>query len=113
MRSIVATITIASLLLLFNIVCGIIFPQYCAWNIVATSIVIISNAVFIIVALRILNDTFKISLSFIFSFLCIVEWILSVLSPQKVESNFFILGISLLLMFQLILLICAKFFNDK
>lgn len=109
MRSVAATIAIASLVLLLNIVCGVIFPQYNVWNVVMTSVVIISNAVLILVALSILNDAFKISISFIFSFFCIVESILSVLSPQQVELNFYILGICLLLIFQLILLICAKF----
>ena len=107
MKAIIPLVT--SLLLLLNIVCGLILPHYDGWNIVMTSIVMIFNAVLIGVAVNILNDAFKISLSFIFSILCLIECLLSILSPQQIENNLCLLWICLLVVSQLIILISAKF----
>lgn len=101
-------IVIAGLLLLFNLVCGLIIPQYELFNIAATSFVIILNSALILVASNILNDAFKISLSFIFSLLGIIEIVLAILSPQEIVSNYYVVGIVLLIIFEVIILACAK-----
>lgn len=107
MRNIILAIT--GLLILLNFVCGLIIPEYEVFNIVMTSIIIILNMVLVMVALNTLNDAFKISLSFLFTFLCIVECVLSALSPQEIESNYYIIGICSILILQLIILISAKY----
>ena len=103
------TIISATLLILLNVICGLVLPQYETVNIVLTSVMIILNTVLISVASRILNDAFKISLSFLFSFLCIIECVLSVLLPQELESNYYFIGICALFIFEVFVLICAKF----
>lgn len=106
MKNIVYATT--ALMILLNIICGLIIPEYEVLNIIMTSIIIILNMVLVVVALKKLNDAFKISLSFLFSFLCIVECVLSVLSPQEIESNYYIIGICSMLILQIIILISVK-----
>lgn len=100
---------IATLLLLLNLVCGIILPQYEAVNIIMTSVIIVLHAVLIFIASSILNDAFKISTTFLFSFFGFVESVLSILSPQELESNYYLVGICLLVTFEIVILVCAKF----
>ena len=107
------TAIITALLILLNAICGLVLPQYESINIVLSSAVIILNAGLISVASRILNDAFKISLSFLFSFLCLIECVLAVLSPQEVESNYYIIGICAIFIFEVIVLTCAKFCQQE
>lgn len=103
------TIIVTILLILLNAICGFVIPQYESFNIVLSSVMIILNAGLISLASRILNDAFRISLSFLFSFLCIIECVLSILSPQELESNYYFIGICSLFIFQVFVLTCAKF----
>lgn len=107
MKNIVYATT--ALLILLNIICGLVIPEYEVFNIVMTSIIIIVNMVLVIVALNILNDAFKISLSFLDTFFCVVECALSALSPQEIEANYYIIGICSMLILQLIILISARY----
>lgn len=100
---------IATLLFLLNLVCGLILPQYEVFNIIMTSVIIILNAVLIFIASSILNDAFKISTTFLFSLFGFVECVLSILSPQELESNYYLVGICLLVTFEILILVCAKF----
>ena len=103
------TSLVALLLLILNFGCGILLPDYEKFNIIVTSIVIVINTILVLIALSILKDAFKISLSFLFSFLCVVENVLAILSPNMIEDNLYILGICIILTLQLIILISVKF----
>lgn len=107
MRNVIFAAT--ALLILLNIICGLIIPEYEVFNVIMTSIIIISNMALIMVALNILNDAFKISLSFLYSFFCVAESVLSALSPQEMEANYYVIGICSMLILQIIILISVKY----
>lgn len=107
-------IIIFSLLLTVNLLAGIIFTGYPAFNVVLSSVTLVAQAVLLQAVHRIgLNDGFRISLSFLFFVGSVVGFLLSLFVPQHVDNNvWLILWIALLFM-EIGLLAIGKYASNK
>ena len=104
------TVLIATLVLLVvNLLAGLILSGFKPFNIVFTSLVIIITGT-LIYLLRIvpMKDAFVVSLSFLFAFFGLIEYILGLLSPERFQDNGFLLGTVCLLAIEgIIMTICS------
>lgn len=101
-------IVITILLLLVNFAAGWLLSAYEPFNVCFTSIVIVITAVLIGLLRAVkLKDAFVISLSFLFSFLGTVQFVLGCVSPARVEDNGCVIASVVILAFEaIVLLIC-------
>lgn len=104
----VLTIIVFVILLLANVLAGIIIKEYLTENIIMSSCILILNAILLwLVANSKMRDAFKVSYHILFPFICIIEFILAIIAPNKWEDNFFVIGIVCCVAFQFILLFTA------
>lgn len=100
-----ANILIALLLICINALAGFIFTEYHWQNVVFSSLVIISNSIFLMtLCMSKLKTALKVSLSFILPILGLMEFVLAIISPCSLENNGYIMGIVMLLVIQIIIL---------
>ena len=102
------TLIIAFLMLVLNVVFGLILTAYTPFKVCFSSATIIVTAVLICLLSTVrLKDAFAISLSFLFSFLGLVQFILGCCSPNTFTDNGCIVAALVLLAFEVsVLLIC-------
>ncbi len=87
-----------SLLLLVNTLFGLIISSYLPLNWVAVDVVFLINIMLLYkISTSQMNNGFKVSLSFIFPSLGIISTILAVLSPEKFQDNYCLVGYILIL----------------
>ena len=55
-----------------------------------------------------ISNGYKISLSFIYPFLCFVSIVLAFLSPDKLKDNYYVIGFILLMLIEVSLYLIAK-----
>lgn len=104
-----ANIFVALLLICVNILAGFIFTEYHWPNVVFSSIVIVSCLIFfLILGTSKLKEAFKVSLSFILPIFGLIEFILAIISPCSLENNGYIMGITMLLVIQIIILTIVR-----
>lgn len=102
-------IIISSILILFNVLAGIIFKEYLLENYIASSCVILINAILLLlVSNSEMKDAFKVSYSLLFPFLGLVEFILAVLAPNTWEDNIYFVFIMGIIVLQLIMFFAAN-----
>lgn len=105
---------IAILLLLVNFATGWLLSAYEPFNVYFTSIVIVLTAVLVgLLHLVRLKDAFAISLSFLFSFLGMVQFVLGCVSPARVEDNGFVIASVIILAFEAIVLLICNLISKK
>ena len=103
------TVIITVILLAINLLFGLLLSSFKPFNIGFTSIVILitGTLVYFLQVIR-LKEAFAISLSFIFSFIGIIAYILGILSPQHIQDNGYVVGAIIALALEcIILLICS------
>jgi len=94
------------ILLIANLLIGSILSVYPAFNMLLNSGVIIANTVLLyLLSIITLKDGFRISLSFLFSFFGLVEFILGLIAPQRYEDNGYLLAVILIVAFEAIMLV--------
>jgi hypothetical protein len=94
------------ILLIANLLIGSILSVYPAFNMLLNSGVIIANTVLLyLLSIITLKDGFRISLSFLFSFFGLVEFILGLIAPQRYEDNGYLLAVILIVAFEAIVLV--------
>ena len=105
-----AVIVTTAVLLVLNIIAGLVFSSFRPFNVVFTSLIIVITGL-LLYLLRVvrMKDAFAISLSFLFIFLGIVEYIMGALSPDRFQNNS-VLFVSILLIAAeaLIIYICSS-----
>jgi len=101
------TIIIATILLVLNLLFGFFLSSYKIFNVGFTSIIIILTGVFVYLLQTIkLKDAFAISLSFLFAFIGIIQFILGLVSKPTLTDNWcVIIAISLLAIECIVLII--------
>ena len=104
----VITIISAFLLIVLTILAGLIFPGYETINVIQTSVVITINAILVYISLSALKDAFKISLSFLFAFFATIECVLTILSPQEIENNIYVMVVLSMIIVQILILTTVK-----
>ena len=103
------TIIITVILLILNLLFGYLLSAYKPFNIGFTSIVILLNGLLLYLLQSIkLKDAFAISLFFLFLTVGVIQFILGLISPQRIEDNGCVIGVIVLLAIEcIVLLICS------
>lgn len=108
------TLIIAFLMLVLNVVFGFILTAYTPFRVCFTSAAIIVTVVLLCLLSTVrLKDAFAISLSFLFVFLGLVEFILGCCSPDTLTDNGYIVAALVLLLFEISTLIICNQINKK
>lgn len=107
-------IVITILLLLVNFVAGLLLSAYEPFNVYFTSIVIVITAGLIgLLHAAKLKDAFVISLSFLFSFCGLVQFVLGCVSPPQVEDNGCVIASVVILTFEVVVLLICNLTSKK
>ena len=108
------TIIIGCSILITNILLGILLSKYALFNICLNSIVIIVTTAFITMLDRIkLSTAYKISLSFIFGSIGIIEYICGFFSKCTITDNLVIIINLIILVIQVLILIVTTAISLK
>ena len=97
------------MMLVLNVIFGLIITSYTPFKVCFSSVAIIVTAILLcLLSIVKLKDAFSISLSFLFAFLGVVQFILGCLSPARFTDNGCLVAALLILAFEIsILLICS------
>jgi hypothetical protein len=107
-------IVIGCVLLIFNVLLGMMLSKYALFNMCLNSIVIIVTTASITLLDRTnLSTAYKISLSFIFGSIGIIEYICGFFSKCTVTDNWVIITDLILLVIQLLILIVTTTVTSK
>lgn len=99
-------------LLFLNIVGYLIFNKFELFNSILVSFSIISSSLMIFVLQNKENvDSYRISVSLLLIFLCLIKIIISIFSKPTFVDNFSIFWILTLILVEIILLFLVKFMN--
>lgn len=108
------TIIIGCCLLVTNILLGILISKYALFNVCLNSIVIIVTTALIELLYRIkLSTAYKLSLSFTFGSIGIIEYICGFFSKCTITDNWIIITDLILLVFQVLILITTTSISTK
>lgn len=96
-----------------NLLFGIILSDYMPFNICVNSIVIVATTILIYLLHVIkMKDAFVIAQSIIFSFFGIVEFFFGCFAPQRIENNWFLLVVIVLIVFESTTLIVTNILSN-
>lgn len=102
-------IIISFILILFNVIAGIILKEYLLENNIASSCVILINAILLLLVHNSeMKDAFKVSYSLFFPFLGVVEFVLAILAPNTWEDNIYFVCIMGIIVLQLVMFFAAN-----
>lgn len=103
------TVIITIILLAINLLFGLLLSAFKPFNVGFTSFVILlTGALVYLLQVIKLKDAFAISLSFIFSTIGVIQYVLGLISPQHIEDNGYVIATIVLLAIEvIILLICS------
>lgn len=103
-----------SLALVFNVLLGMLLSHYDYFNMGVNCGVIVLNTV-LLLSLYWLNmrDAFRISFSFLFTFLAIIEIILGCLMPEKLQDNGYLIATIVLLFIEITLMVITNIMSNK
>lgn len=105
---------IGILTLVLNVAIGLLLSAYPLFNMVLNSIVIVIDTMLIWLSSGNGQRTaFAVTLSFLYSFLGIIQLVLGVLSPTKVADNWMLITIIALFVLECALLIITRTISKK
>lgn len=105
---------IGILALVLNVAIGLLLSVYPLFNVVLNSIVIVISTILIWLSSGNSQRTaFAVSLTFLYSFLGIIQLVLGVFSPTRVTDNWMVVAIIALLVLECVLLIITKTISKK
>lgn len=95
--------------LISNILIGLIVSSYETFNVCLTSVVIIATTLLLEwLSSSNLKDAFKISLTVLFSFLGLVEFVLGLIAPAQFENNWYLVVIIVLIIIESLFVISSS-----
>ena len=101
-------------LLITNFLFGLLVSSYEWFNVLLSSGIIILFGIFmLLIGILQLKDGFKSSLYVLYPILGFIELILSLFSPNKIMDNWVIIVLTLIVVFQLILLFITKVISNR
>lgn len=101
-------------LLIANLLFGLLLSSYEWLNVLLSSGIIILSGIFmLLIGILPLKDGFKSSLYVVYPILGFMELILSLFSPNRITDNWVVIVITILVVFQLILLFIASVISNK
>lgn len=102
-------IYIGGILLLLNTVSGLVLKNYNTTNWISNDLIILVNSILLSLASKSkIRDAFKISFSFILSFLGFIQFILGLFISDQVENNFLLIIILILFSIQVFFLLMGR-----
>lgn len=102
-----------AILLIANVLIGLIATSYETFNWILSSVVIIATIVLLgWLSASSLKDAFKISLSFLFSFLGLVEYILAIVAPSQFADNWYLIVIIGLIVIESLFVIASNMASE-
>lgn len=105
---------IGILALVLNIVIGLLLSAYPLFNMVLNSIVIVITTLLIwLLSSNNQRTAFAVSLTFLYSFLGIIQLVLGILSPARITDNWMMVTIIALIALECALLIVTKSISKK
>lgn len=97
------------ILLISNILIGLIVSSYETFNVCLTSVVIVATTLLLgWLSSSNLKDAFKISLTVLFSFLGLVEFVLGLVAPSQFEDNWYLVVIIVLIIIESLFVISSS-----
>ena len=101
-------------LLVANLLFGLLLSSYEWPNVLLSSGIIILYGIFmLLIGILPLKDGFKSSLYVVYPILGFIEFVLSLFSPSRITDNWVVIVITILVVFQLILLFIASVISNK
>lgn len=101
-------------LLVANLLFGLLLSSYEWLNVLLSSgIIILSGIYMLLIGLLPLKDGFKSSLYVVYPIIGFIEFVLSLFSPSRITDNWVVIVITILVVFQLILLFIASVISNK
>lgn len=101
-------------LFVVNLLIGLLLSSYEWFNVLLSSgIIIFSGVLMLLIGMLPLKDGFKSSLYIVYPIIGFVELILSLFSPYRITDNWVLIVITLIVVFQLILLFIANVISNK
>lgn len=101
-------------LLITNFLFGLLLSSYEWFNVLLSSGIIILFGIFmLLIGILQLKDGFRLSLYVLYPILGFIELILSLFSPNKIMDNWVIIVLTLIVVFQLILLFITKVISNR
>ena len=105
---------IGGLALLFNVLLGLLLSHYDYFNMgVNCGIIALNTALLFCVYTFNLRDAFRISLSFLFVLLSMIEIALGCLMPQKLQDNGCLITSIVLLFIEITLIVVTNILSNK
>lgn len=109
-----AVLILGGLALLVNVLLGLLLSKYDYFNMgVNCGVIALNSALLFCLWQFNLRDTFRISFSFLFSFLGVVELVLGCLMPQKLEDNGYLIAIIAILFVEISLFVITNILSNK
>ena len=107
-------LNIGILVLALNVAIGLLLSLYPLFNMVLNSIVIVITTLLIwLLSSNNQRTAFAVSLTFLYSFLGIIQLVLGIFSPARITDNWMIVAIIALLVLECTLLIITKTISKK
>lgn len=105
---------LGSLALVVNVLLGLLLSRYSNFNMEVNCGVIVLNTALLYCLWQFnLRDAFRISFSFLFSFLGIAELFLGCFMPQKLEDNGYLIAIIAILFVEIALFVITNILSNK
>ena len=102
------------LALVVNVLLGLLLSRYSNFNMgVNCGIIVLNSALLFCLWQFNLRDAFRISFSFLFSLLGIVDLILGCLMPQKLDDNGYLIAIIAILFVEISLFVITHILSNK
>jgi len=102
-------ISIGSLFIVVNTIIGLLISNYLPFNWLSVDVILIINTVLLSkLSTDDISNGYKISLSFIYPFLCFISIVLAFLSPDKFKDNYYVIGFIFLILIQVSYYLIAK-----
>ena len=102
------------LALVFNVLLGLLLSKYSYFNMgVNCGVVVLNTALLFCLWHFNLRDAFRISFSFLFAFLAIVEIILGCLMRQQLQDNAYLIAIIAILFIEITLFVITNIVSNK
>jgi hypothetical protein len=102
-------IYLGSLLVVVNTINGLLISNYLPFNWLSVDAVLIINTILLYkLSTDNISNGYKISLSFVYPFLCFVSIVLAFLSPNKFKDNYYVIGFVFLMLIEISLYLIAK-----
>lgn len=107
-------LVIGGLSLVFNVLLGLLLSHYDYFNMGVNCGVIVLNTALLLSLYQLnMRDVFRISFSFLFSFLAIIEIVLGCLMPEKLQDNGYLIATIVLLFIEITLMVIINIMSNK